>query len=76
MYTFKLISVNKLTTMALGLFTIGVLLNEIVLAIQGVAAFGYIVVKYVNGILFSISLLLLLGAVLMLLSQRNKAVEA
>ncbi|MBK8366892.1 MAG: hypothetical protein IPL10_05625 [Bacteroidetes bacterium] len=72
LYTFKLIEVNKLTTVAFSFFVVGIFLNELVLAIQGVAAFGYIVVKYVNEILFGISLILLLGALLIVFSQSKQ----
>lgn len=75
LYTFKLIVVNKLTTIAFSVFVIGIFLNELVLAIQGIAAFSYIVVKYVNETLFGISLILLIGAILMVYSQRKKFVE-
>jgi len=75
LYTFKLIFVNKLTPIAFSVFVIGVFLNELVLAVQGIAAFGYIAVKYVNETLFGISLLLLLGAILMALSQRKRLAE-
>ncbi|MDP2385769.1 MAG: hypothetical protein Q8M29_05325 [Bacteroidota bacterium] len=71
MYTFKLILTGRLTLIAFCVFTIGVFLNELVLAIQGVLAFSYIVVKYVNEILFGVSLILLLGAILMVSSQRK-----
>ena len=43
------------------LFSIGVLLNEIVLAIQGVASLSYTIIPHVNIMLFIIALLLLLG---------------
>lgn len=75
MYTFKLISVNKLMRVALSVFVIGIFLNELVLAIQGIAGFSYIVVKHVNETLFGVSLLLLLGAILMAYSQRKKSIE-
>jgi hypothetical protein len=75
LYTFKLIVVNKLTTIAFSVFIIGILLNELVLGVQGVAAFSYIVVKYVNETLFGVSLLLFLGTILMALSQRKKSLE-
>jgi hypothetical protein len=75
LYTFKLIEVNKLTTTAFGVFVIGILLNELVLAVQGIAAFSYIVVKYVNETLFGISLILLIGAFLMVFSQKRKLLE-
>jgi hypothetical protein len=38
-----------------------VLLNEIVLAAQGLAAFSYIPIPYVNEILFGIAILLFIG---------------
>jgi hypothetical protein len=75
LYTFKLISVNTLTTIAFSVFVIGIFLNELVLGVQGVAAFSYIVVKYVNETLFGVSLLLFLGTILMVLSQRKKSLE-
>lgn len=75
MYTFKLISVNKTMLVALSVFVIGIFFNELVLAIQGIAGFSYIVVKHVNETLFGISLLLLLGAILMVYSQRKKSIE-
>ena len=43
------------------MFTIGVLLNEIVLAVQGVAAFSYTIIPFVNEILFGVAILLLIG---------------
>jgi hypothetical protein len=71
-YTFNLIVVNKLTTIAFSVFLIGIFLNELVLGIQGVAAFSNIVVKFVNEILFGVALLLLLGAILVVRSQEQK----
>jgi hypothetical protein len=52
---------GKKTKIALLLFGIGVVLNEVVLAVQGVASFSYTAIPYVNEILFAIALLLLLG---------------
>lgn len=75
LFTFKLIVVNKLTTIAFSVFVIGIFLNELVLGVQGVAAFSYIVVKYVNETLFGISLLLFSGTILMVLSQRKKSLD-
>jgi len=71
-YTFNLIVVNKLTAIAFSVFLIGIFLNELVLGIQGVAAFSNIVVKFVNEILFGVALLLLLGAILVVRSQEQK----
>ncbi|UQD54967.1 hypothetical protein [Flavobacterium sp. K5-23] len=64
---------NKIKTGVL-LFAIGVFLNEIVLAIQGIAAFSYTSIPYVNGMLFSIALLLFfsIGFTLVFTLKKNK----
>ena len=40
---------------------IGVILNETILAIQGIASFSYTAIPYVNSILFSIAIILFVG---------------
>lgn len=75
-YYYKLIKVNRLTTIALLIFIAGVYLNEIVLGVQGVASFSYTVVPYVNQILFFIAVLIFTGLVLLLTSQRRLEQEA
>jgi hypothetical protein len=60
-YANHLIVINKNIKYGILLFSIGVLLNEIVLAVQGFAAFSYIPIPYVNEILFGIALLLFIG---------------
>lgn len=75
-YYYKLIKVNRLTTVALLIFIAGVYLNEIVLGVQGVASFSYTVVPYVNQILFFIAVLIFTGLVLLLTSQRRLEQEA
>ena len=56
-----LIFITKKIKIGILIFSIGVLLNELVLAIQGVASFSYTVIPYVNEILFGIALVLLFG---------------
>lgn len=46
---------------SVGLFSVGVVTNEIVLGIQGVGALGYVYIPYSNEILFGVSLILLAG---------------
>jgi hypothetical protein len=46
------------------ILTIGVVLNELVLSVQGIAAFSYTIIPYVNEILFGIAIILLIGIVL------------
>lgn len=53
--------IDKKIKFGILLFSIGVLLNEIVLAVQGIASFSYTVIPYVNETLFGIALLLLFG---------------
>lgn len=69
MYTFKLIKKSKLCTVGIGLFTLGVLLNEIVLGGQGIASFSFFLIPKVNETLFSVSVLLLISLILLVLSQ-------
>jgi len=60
-YASHLIFISKRIKIALFLFSFGVLLNEIVLAVQGVASFSYTIIPYVNELLFAVALILLLG---------------
>lgn len=52
------ISENKKSLLALVAFSIGVFANELMLMIQGMASFVYILVPYINETLFVISLLM------------------
>ncbi|MFV8347022.1 hypothetical protein [Flavobacterium sp. ZB4P13] len=60
-YARHLIFISKRIKIGLLLFTFGVLLNEIVLAVQGVASFSYTIIPYVNELLFAVALILLFG---------------
>lgn len=60
-YASHLIFISKRIKIGLLLFTFGVLLNEIVLAVQGVASFSYTMIPYVNELLFAVALILLFG---------------
>lgn len=71
-YVFKLIRVNRSTTIALSVFSAGILLNEIFLGIQGVVSFAYLPVPHIQEALFVASLVLLLGGALLVLSQLKK----
>jgi ABC-type nitrate/sulfonate/bicarbonate transport system permease component len=46
------------------ILTIGVVFNEAVLAVQGIGAFSYTIIPYVNEILFGIAIILFIGIVL------------
>ena len=60
-YANYFISITKNIKTGLIIFTIGVFLNELILAIQGVASFSYTIIPYVNELLFAIAVILLSG---------------
>jgi hypothetical protein len=60
---------SKTATVALLIFVTGVFLNELALAVQGIASFSYIMVPKINTILFSIACLIFLGWLLFLFEQ-------
>lgn len=71
MYANKLLQHNKRTTLALVGFTSGIILNETVLSIQGIAAFSYTVIPYADQILFAVAILIT-GSLLLLLNGQFK----
>jgi len=62
LFTNQLVLQNNTIKKALALFIIGIFLNELVLAIQGIASFSYTLIPYVNEMLFGIAILLFFGA--------------
>ncbi len=60
-YTNNFITINRKTILGLILFSIGVVLNEVVLGIQGIASLSYTMIPFVNEILFGIAVLLFMS---------------
>jgi hypothetical protein len=60
-YANHLIFISRRIKIGLLIFSIGVLLNELVLAVQGVASFSYTIIPYVNELLFGVAIILLFG---------------
>jgi len=60
-YAIHLILINKSIKIGIITFTIGVLLNEIILAIQGIASFSYTVIPYANEMLFGAAIMMTFG---------------
>ncbi len=60
--SFKLIPVNFILLTGVIIFITGVILNEILLMIQGAASFYYMVTPYINEMLFITALILFAGA--------------
>jgi hypothetical protein len=65
MYGTGLLRQHNPTRIALLIFAIGVILNEAVLAIQGIWSFSYTVIPYANEALFGIALLMLTSLLLL-----------
>ena len=61
----------KTSFVALILFCCGVVANELVLMIQGVTSFAYIMIPYLNEILLGVSIFMLGSLVLLLLSYKK-----
>ena len=60
---------TRLATAALFVFVIGVILNETVLATEGIAAFSYTIIPWVNEILFVVAIVIATGAIGLIGSQ-------
>jgi len=60
-YANHLMFITKKIKYGILLFSIGVLLNEIVLAVQGLASLSYTTIPYVNEILFGVAIILFIG---------------
>ncbi len=69
-YTNHLISINNYTEGGLIIFGLGVFINEITLAIQGIASLSYNVVPYINTVLFINSVVLFSGLILLFTANR------
>ncbi len=74
LYSTNRLSHNKVSIVSLFAFTVGVILNEVVLAVQGIAAFSYTVIPFVNEMLFFIALFMLASALMLFLTQWKTAI--
>lgn len=70
-YITKLSIFNKYSYVGTVILVAGILLNELLLGIQGVASIGYILIPFINELLFITSLLLISGTGLIVFSQFN-----
>uniref|UniRef100_UPI0040493A93 hypothetical protein n=1 Tax=Flavobacterium sp. TaxID=239 RepID=UPI0040493A93 len=72
LFSNKLVPQNNAIRKALALFVIGIFLNELILAIQGIASFTYTLIPFVNQILFGIAIILFFGALNMFYLSTKK----
>jgi hypothetical protein len=68
----KHIIISKTTLTGIAVFTTGIILNEILLMVQGVTAMSYNNIPYMNEILFSIALVMFTGLIIINVSQKIK----
>lgn len=71
-YANKFFKFSKAACISLVIFTIAVFLNELVLGIQGIAAFSYTLIPYVNESLFFIAVLLFASMLSLFLSSKKE----
>lgn len=69
MFANKWMYLNKMAKITICLFVIGVVVNEILLGVQGFASFLLVLVPYINESLFAAAIMLFGGALGMFLSQ-------
>jgi hypothetical protein len=66
----QLIPVNKITRAGIIVFTAGIVINEILLMIQGIADLNYNAIPVINPLLFVAALILFFGIAIIVYSQR------
>ena len=75
LFTNQLVLQNNSIKKALALFIIGIFLNELVLAVQGIASFSYTLIPYANEMLFGIAIILFFGAFRMFYFKCKKSLK-
>lgn len=71
-YANKFLTLNKTAKNGLIGFAFGIFLNEFILAIQGMSAFGYILIPKVNQMLFGASLVMLVSLIFVVIGSFRK----
>lgn len=70
-YQFRIIPFNRSASIGFVVLLIGVYLNEIVLAVQGIASFSYTPLPSVNAVLFILAVLMFVGTVTLAMAMRR-----
>ncbi len=73
--SFQLITITKKTMIGISIFVVGVLLNEILLMLQGVAALSYNTIPYIDTLLFTTALILFIGIGIICIASIKRVVE-
>jgi len=67
--SFELISINKPLITGIFIFVFGVIINELLLMIQGVSALSYTAIPFINEMLLGAAIILFSGILIMLISR-------
>jgi hypothetical protein len=71
LYTNKFISHSKTLVAGMVVLLSGIFLNEVILGVQGIAAFGYTYIPYINESLVVAAIVLFLGTILLNIGNRK-----
>ena len=74
--SFELIKINKSLISGIYIFVAGVIINELLLMVQGVAALTYTSIPHINGLLLAAAGILFSGILTMLLSRFKSSNES
>jgi hypothetical protein len=72
MFAANFITINKKARAGAGIFAAGIIINEIFLMTQGVAALDYINISYINTALLVAAIVMFAGLLILNISQQNK----
>ena len=71
-YANKYFKFTKAVCLSIIFFTLAVFLNELVLGVQGIAAFSYVLIPYVNETLFAIAMMLFVSMLALAIYSKNE----
>ena len=68
----KLIPITKKTIIGISIFVVGIIINEILLMLQGVAALSYNTIPYIDYLLFATAIILFMGVGILFIESIKK----
>ena len=68
----KFLFINKITMTGIGIFVGGIIINEVMLMIQGISGLDYITVPYINELLLAAAVILFTGMLIINIGQAKK----
>ena len=73
--SFNLIPITRQLKTGVEIFVAGIILNELLLMLQGIFDFSYIAIPYINELLFTAAIVLISGAIVIVTGIRQGAVD-